>query len=173
MFGAFSTMDTSGEWDIKKMRYSFDSITNASAGGKTVIVHAFPGPAGTTAGGEGMFPTRGDTATGNTFHVAAWAGAEKVPSTADGCRQAAADRLVESLAPFLIVVTERVFFGYGWVSGLRIAGSIRSVIHKCVVIVVVVVVGFYFSLLSCHSDYAILDRSSTIWKMAISRARLA
>ena len=35
-----------------------------------------------------------------------------VPKDADKCREAAASRLVESLAPFLIVVSERVFFGY-------------------------------------------------------------
>ena len=96
------------------MRFSFDSIMNASVAGKTIVIHAFPGPAGTQGGGEGMFPTRGNKTTGNTFHVAAWAGSEHVPITAAGCRKAAADRLVESLAPFLIVVTQRVFFGFGW-----------------------------------------------------------
>ncbi len=101
------------------MRFSFDSIANATAAGKTVVIHAFPGPAGTQAGGEGMFPTRGNTSTGNTFHVAAWAGAQHVQESAEACRQAAADRLVESLAPFLIVVTERVFFGYGWFYNLE------------------------------------------------------
>jgi hypothetical protein len=114
MFGAFGTMDSNGEWDIVKMRFSFDSIMNASVAGKTIVIHAFPGPAGTQGGGEGMFPTRGNKTTGNTFHVAAWAGSEHVPITAAGCRKAAADRLVESLAPFLIVVTQRVFFGFGW-----------------------------------------------------------
>ena len=74
MFGSFGTMLPSGEWDVVKMRTSFDSIINASRDGKTVHIHAFPGPAGTQAGGEGMFPVRGNTSTGNTFHVAAWAG---------------------------------------------------------------------------------------------------
>lgn len=119
------------------MRWSFDTITNASAEGKTVVIHAFPGPAGSNSDPGGMFPTRpvqpavipprssrlwtppiawdGDSsASQNVFHVAAWAGPVPVPMSADDCRAAAAARLVESLAPFLIVATERVFFGYGW-----------------------------------------------------------
>jgi hypothetical protein len=48
------------------------------------------------------------------FHVAAWAGPTPVPKEADACRAASAEKLVESLAPFLIVASERVFFGYGW-----------------------------------------------------------
>lgn len=118
-FGGFGTMDKNGSWDVSRMRYSFESILNASAAGKTIIIHAFPGPAGTTEGGEGMFPTRGNVATGNTFHVAQWAGPTRVPATAAACRAAAAARLVESLAPFLIVASERVFFGYGWFYNLE------------------------------------------------------
>lgn len=114
MFGSFGTMDPNGDWDVEKMRFSFESIENASAAGKTVVVHAFPGPAGTTAGGEGMFPIRGNTATGNIFHAAAWAGPIPLPESADAVRAVTATRLVESLAPFLIVASERVFFSYGW-----------------------------------------------------------
>jgi hypothetical protein len=84
------------------------------------VIHAFPGPAGANDKAQGgMFPTRGDAVGGNTFHVAAWAGPVEVPQTADGCRAAAAARLVESLAPFLIVASERVFFGYGWFYNLE------------------------------------------------------
>ena len=126
MFGSFGTMDDyghlpgTGAWDVVKMRFSFESIINASNAGKTIVIHAFPGPAGANDKAQGgMFPTRGDTATGNTFHVAAWAGPVKVPQTAEECRAAAAARLVESLAPFLIVATERVFFGYGWFYNLE------------------------------------------------------
>jgi len=120
MFGSFATMQgylspsSTGEWDVERMRCSFDSIINASAAGKTVVVHAFPGPAGSNAFPGGMFPERGDPTEGNTFHVAQWAGPVRVPETAEGCREAADARLVESLAPFLIVASERVFFGYGW-----------------------------------------------------------
>jgi hypothetical protein len=126
MFGAFGTMSDyghlpgTGAWDVVKMRYSFESIINASNAGKTIVIHAFPGPAGANDQAQGgMFPTRGDTATGNTFHVAAWAGPVQVPQTAEECRAAAAARLVESLAPFLIVASERVFFGYGWFYNLE------------------------------------------------------
>lgn len=78
-----------------------------------MVIHAFPGPAGINDQEQGgMFPTRGDVATHNTFHVAAWAGDTPVPEDPNACRAASADRLVQSLAPFLIVATERVFFGY-------------------------------------------------------------
>ena len=87
-------------------------MINASAAGKTVVIHAFPGPAGINDPKQGgMFPTRGNMATRNTFHVAAWAGDVPVPEDPNACRAVAARRLVESLAPFLIVATERVFFG--------------------------------------------------------------
>ena len=46
-------------------------------------------------------------------------GPTHVPESASACRQAAADRLVESLAPFLIVAAPNVFFGYGWFYNLE------------------------------------------------------
>jgi len=109
---------------VERMRWSIESIINASAAGKTIVIHAFPGPAGAlikdpTGQNEPMFPVRGNTSTGNTFKVAQWAGSERVPEDADACRQASADRLVESLAPFLIVANEHVFFGYGWFYNLE------------------------------------------------------
>ena len=64
-----------------------------------------------------MFPARGNP--GNQFHVAAWAGKTPVPNGTDACRTAAAGRLVQSLTPFLIVASERTFFGYGWFYNLK------------------------------------------------------
>ena len=130
MFGSFLTMvdypsGTSSAWDAERMRWSMQSIINASAAGKIIVVHAFPGPAGalltnrTTGEREPMFPSRGDAATGNTFHVAQWAGAERVPEDPEADRRASAARLVESLAPFLIVASETVFLGYGWFYNLE------------------------------------------------------
>ena len=55
----------------------------------------------------------------NNFRVAQWAGPERVPASAAACRAAAAERLVESLAPFLIVANERTFFSYAWFYGLQ------------------------------------------------------
>jgi hypothetical protein len=112
MFGSFLTMQGglhgNGEWDAEKMRFSMDAIINASAAGKTVMIHSFPGPATVP------FPTIGDAATHNTFRAASWAGKIPAPTDATAARAASQARLVESLAPFLIVATERVFFGYGW-----------------------------------------------------------
>ena len=127
MFGSFLTMvgypsGISSAWDAERMRWSMESIINASTAGKTIVIHSFPGPAGaiiknaTTGKAEPLFPVRGKDKTfhGNNFRVAQWAGAVPVPADAQGCREASAARLVESLAPFLIVVNENVFFGYGW-----------------------------------------------------------
>lgn len=122
MFGSFETMvQASGEWDPVLMRTSFDTIATMIAAGKTVFIHAFPGPAGGTEGSEGMFPVRGNTTVGstNTFRVAQWAGSERVPQSAEGCRAAAAARVVESLAPFLIVANERTFLSYAWFYNLE------------------------------------------------------
>jgi hypothetical protein len=121
MFGSFLTMEaypsgTSSAWDVERMRWSMESIINASSAGKTIVIHAFPGPAGALVDGGPLFPVRGNQSNPipylrNDFHVAQWGGAERVPEDADACRQASAARLVESLAPFLIVANENVFFG--------------------------------------------------------------
>ena len=121
MFGSFLTMEgyphgTSSAWDVERMRWSMESIINASSAGKTIVIHAFPGPAGALVNGGPMFPVRGNQsnpvpALRNDFRVAQWGGAERVPEDAEACRQASAARLVESLAPFLIVANENVFFG--------------------------------------------------------------
>ena len=50
----------------------------------------------------------------NTFIATTWQGPVRMPSTAEGVRQAAADTLVQSLAPFLIVANEHVFLQYSW-----------------------------------------------------------
>ena len=68
-----------------------------------------------------MFPLRGNTTPGslNAFHVAQWAGSERVPESADACRIAAAERVVQSLAPFLIVANERTLLSYAWFYNLE------------------------------------------------------
>jgi hypothetical protein len=110
MFGSFLTMEGgmhgNGEWDVEKMRFSFDAILNASGMGKTIVVHAFPGPA--------TVPFNAVGPAGNVFHTASWAGATPSPTDPDSARAATQARLVQSLAPFLIVANEHVFFSYAW-----------------------------------------------------------
>lgn len=120
MFGAFATMaggvqSKTGEWDPHLMRLSFDAILNATAAGKTAFIHAFPGPSGSSLHGD-MFPIRGNTTPGspNHFMASSWAGAVRTPESAAATRTAAAERLVESLAPFLIVANKRTFLSYAW-----------------------------------------------------------
>ena len=106
MFGSFSTQNKDGSWNITLMEKSFKNIIAASNAGHPVILHLYPGPATVPFNRIG---------TGyNTFVSASWAGPVKLPTTADAIRKAASDRLVESLAPFLIVANERVFFSYAW-----------------------------------------------------------
>ena len=106
MFGSFSTENADGSWNVPLMERSFETIINVSNAGHTVVIHAFPGPANVP------FVQRG--VPGNSFLIASWKGPVPVPATAAGCRVAAAERLVESLAPFLIVANERVFLSYAW-----------------------------------------------------------
>ena len=106
MFGSFNTQNDDGSWDRDRMKKVMHSIVNASKAGKTISIHAFPGPATVP------FPARGPPE--NQFKVASWKGDTPVPNGTDDCRQAAADRLVESLAPFLIVASETTFFSYAW-----------------------------------------------------------
>ena len=106
MFGSFSTENQDGSWNAALMERSFESVLNASSAGHTVVIHAFPGPATVP------FVSRG--APGNDFRVASWKGPVQVPTTPEACREAATQKLVESLAPFLIVANERVFLSYAW-----------------------------------------------------------
>eukprot|EP00935_MAST-01C_sp_MAST-1C-sp1_P001129 g1129.t1 len=75
----------------------------------TPAPHPGPGP------GPGPHPHGPD----ERITIASWAGPVRGPQTLEAAKQAMADRLVESLAPFLIVVTETVFFGYGWFYGIE------------------------------------------------------
>lgn len=101
--GSFGTQLRNGSWDITKMNYSINAILNVTQQGHSVLVHSFPGPATvpfTAVGAAGAYPS--------------WAGPEVRPSTVDGLKKASVDRLVESLAPFLIVANERTWLSYAW-----------------------------------------------------------
>lgn len=106
MFGSFGTQERNGSWDVAKMAWSMHSIINASKAGKTVLVHAFPGPATTPFG-----PINGSD---ERMAIPSWAGPVPRPTTLTRIKSATAARLVESLAPFLIVVNPTVFFSYAW-----------------------------------------------------------
>ena len=55
----------------------------------------------------------------NFFHVLEWASAEKIPHSPDATRLAVQQKIVQTLAPFLIVVEPNVFFSYAWYVGTR------------------------------------------------------
>ena len=59
-------------------------------------------------------PTPAPPSDYNNFIATTWQGPVQMPQTTDGVRQAAADALVQSLAPFLIVANEHVFLQYSW-----------------------------------------------------------
>ena len=48
-----------------------------------------------------------------------WASAEKIPHSPDATRLAVQQKIVQTLAPFLIVVEPNVFFSYAWYVGTR------------------------------------------------------
>lgn len=101
---------TTGEWIPDFMEVFLESVINASTAGKTVVLHFSPGPS--------MVPIlsypQNATPSYNKFLALSWPGPTKIPDTAAGVRQAAADVVVQSLAPFLIVVNEHVFLQYAW-----------------------------------------------------------
>lgn len=100
---------TTGEWLPDELEIWMENIINASTAGKSVVLHFNPGPSFPPFTN---YPINGTP--GNQFIAPTWVGPEKLPTTAAGIRQAAADALVTSLAPFLIVANEHVFLQYAW-----------------------------------------------------------
>lgn len=101
---------TTGEWIPEEFQIFLEGVINASTAGKTVVLHFNPGPS---------FPPFQNVPTNpspsyNKFIATTWVGPNKLPNTTDEIRKAAADVLVQSLAPFLIVVNEHVFLQYSW-----------------------------------------------------------
>ena len=112
------------------MMASFYAARNATIHDKkSLCIHAFPGPAGSPIG-----PVNGTApAVAQPPHFikgevisAGWFGPVKAPwqvmqapefttlDVVNAMKQASADMLVQSLAPFLIIAEETSFFGYGW-----------------------------------------------------------
>ena len=112
-FGGFYFDSPDGSWDVPMLSDAIDIIQSASAAGLPVVLKANPGP------GIATFEHRFESDPQNFFTVTGWAGADAVPATAAGCRQAMADRLIESLALFLIVVEPNVFWSYAWFYGIE------------------------------------------------------
>lgn len=106
-----------GEWIPEFFEAFLEGVIAASTtGGKTIVLHFSPGPS---------FPPivtypKTPVPSYNSFLAldwpGNWAGTTNFSnfSTADDVRQASADALVQTLAPFLIVVNERVFLQYAW-----------------------------------------------------------
>jgi hypothetical protein len=95
---------------------------------KTVTFHAFPGPAGQPLGGVNGTATTHPSPPGNSMAgevlSTGWAGPLKAPwqwmkaedgytplDVVNATKQASADMLVQSLAPFLIMAEKTSFFG--------------------------------------------------------------
>jgi hypothetical protein len=100
---------TTGEWIPEEFEIFLEAIINASTAGKSVVLHFNPGPS---------FPPfinlPLNATDGNTFIATQWVGSVQYPLTPDGARQAMADALVQTLAPFLIAANENVFLQYSW-----------------------------------------------------------
>jgi hypothetical protein len=102
---------TTGEWLPDFFEVFLEGVINASTAGKSVVLHFNPGPS---------FPPFVEVPANpnpwyNQFIGTKWVGAGvKNLTTGDDYRQAAADALVQTLAPFLIVANENVFLQYTW-----------------------------------------------------------
>ena len=101
---------TTGEWIPDFFQLFLEGVINASTAGKTVVLHFSPGPSFPPL----LFYPPNPSPSYNKFIALNWDGSRKIPTTADGVRQAAADVLVQALAPFLIVANEHVFLQYAW-----------------------------------------------------------
>jgi hypothetical protein len=107
---------TTGEWIPEFFEAFLEGVIGASTGGKTVVLHFSPGPSNTPIVRYPQNPQP----PWNSFLALDWPGhwpgatSSGNFSSADDVRQAAADSLVQTLAPFLIVANERVFLQYAW-----------------------------------------------------------
>lgn len=108
---------TTGEWIPDEFQDFLQSVINASTGGKTIVLHFSPGPSFPPIV---RYPVHPDPPY-NSFLALDWPGhwPDTDPGTnnfssADAVRKAAADLLVQTLAPFLIVANEHVFLQYAW-----------------------------------------------------------
>eukprot|EP00051_Salpingoeca_urceolata_P034408 m.24985 g.24985 ORF g.24985 m.24985 type:complete len:437 (-) comp7692_c0_seq2:233-1543(-) len=111
MIGSFSSMDPDGEWNSDRMNALFEAAIGLSSRNKTVVLHPFVGPADPPFIEVGQRP--------RDFHVASWKGPIAGPTTPQAARAAASQYLVQSLAPFLIVANEHVFFAQSWFYSLE------------------------------------------------------
>lgn len=101
---------TTGEWIPDFFQTFLQGVINASTANKTVILHFSPGPAFPPI----IYYPPNPEPSYNQFLAVQWAGPKQLPNTSEGVRQAAADALVQTLAPFLIVANEHVFLQYAW-----------------------------------------------------------
>jgi hypothetical protein len=114
--------DHDGSWNIGQMEKAFKSVIASSQAGYPVVLKAAPGPVymhfekrcSTTPPS-----TCAKSKSGDFFHVLEWSTAEKVQQSADGARFNAQQKLLQTLAPFLIVVEANVFFSYAWYYNLE------------------------------------------------------
>lgn len=97
-----------GDWIVEEFQDFLEGVIEASTAGKSVILHFSPGPAFPPIVRYPLNPSPGY----NAFLALDWRGRNF--SDSDAVRQASADSLVQTLAPFLIVVNEHVFLQYSW-----------------------------------------------------------
>lgn len=121
-------VNCTGDWDVLRTRTTIYAARNATMlDKKSVCFHAFPGPAGAPLGGVNGTATTHPSPPHNSMAgeilSAGWYGPTKAPwqwmkapeytplDVVNSMKQASADMLVQSLAPFLIMAEETSFFG--------------------------------------------------------------
>ncbi len=118
-FGSFGQLTADGTWDVASMNSSFSTIMEAARAGYPVVLKAAPGPATTPFLRRGWGDDQGRLEH-NGFFVTQWKGpAGPISNSSSANREGAAKYLVQSLAPFLIVVEPNVFWSYAWFYNLE------------------------------------------------------
>lgn len=124
MFGSYFTLDGNGEWDVVAMEESIYAMRNASNDGKSITLHLSPGPAYPPflpvngSGLGGVHPVTAASWRGNYAKLLPTA-YMKAPEYApvdvlNAIKRVGEEKLVESLAPFLIAAGPTSFFSYAW-----------------------------------------------------------
>ena len=118
-FGVFGQIGTNGSWVPGAFNTSMNTVMESARAGFPVVVKQAPGPADQPFLRRGYGADQG-LAEHNGFFITQWKGpAGPISNNSQTNRDDAAAKLVQSLAPFLIVAEPNVFFNYGWFYNLE------------------------------------------------------
>lgn len=119
-FGVFGQINgVNGSWNVEAFNTSMTTVMESARAGYPVVLKQAPGPANQPFMRRGWGADQG-LMEHNGFEITQWDG-PKGPISNDSqvVRDDVARVLVQTLAPFLIVAEENVFFSYAWFYNLE------------------------------------------------------